>query len=695
MVASFPKALGFQQIRAPISSGQRTIFPHECEGRCSVPETAALSLFRSPVPAAACTGPRGIALVRMESPSRESAEAPGSALIFGNFRLVAGGSLFRGETRLEITPAELAVLRLLLTHPGQIVSAAQVREAMGSASSPARAVPACIESLRASLGPEDLIETVYKRGYRLRAGVRPYRSGLLSAEPGSPFAPLPAPILVPSLAIVPFSAAAGTPEYLAWALADETAAHLAQARPISFRIAASQSVATLAGRGLSAQQIGAAMGASLALTGKVWASPTHFRVRLQMIQVAGDRELWSEDLLIELGQVPQLSRRLAARIQSRLEASITISAGTGGEPVLEPPSVAPPAVESVRRTPEGSSKTILEQDESWELLARARSEWRSLERHQMQDALQRLTRAADLDPTLAEARIELANLCVAQALHGYLQPGTAAQMVHRAAQRFLDSEDRTQSAATGAANLLPAAILPALGWVHFYADRDLPAALQAFEGSAHLPHDSRVTSARTLFPLSRRRFTEAIDLLSAALRLDPWSALLHARMAWALHLAGEAAASVKQAEYALAEFPDDESPALIGALVLAANGQAGQAVKIARELARQRPYFDAASGVLAHALVCGGHPEEAREILERLEWLSRERYVMSTFNAAAWVALDEPEAAIQQLRAAEQARCPWFFQMMADPRLAALHAHPEFQAMEAILAGMEATAVNR
>ncbi len=36
-------------------------------------------------------------------------------------------------------------------------------------------------------------------------------------------------------------------------------------------------------------------------------------------------------------------------------------------------------------------------------------------------------------------------------------------------------------------------------------------------------------------------------------------------------------------------------------------------------------------------------------------------------------------------------RCPWFFQMLADPRLKPIHGHPEFQRMCAILTRLEAS----
>jgi hypothetical protein len=46
------------------------------------------------------------------------------------------------------------------------------------------------------------------------------------------------------------------------------------------------------------------------------------------------------------------------------------------------------------------------------------------------------------------------------------------------------------------------------------------------------------------------------------------------------------------------------------------------------------------------------------------------------------------------LRAAADARCPWFFQMLADPRLNPLHSHPEFNELRSIFTRMEEAAEN-
>ena len=79
-------------------------------------------------------------------------------------------------------------------------------------------------------------------------------------------------------------------------------------------------------------------------------------------------------------------------------------------------------------------------------------------------------------------------------------------------------------------------------------------------------------------------------------------------------------------------------------------------------------------------------------MMERLQWLSRERFVLRSFNPAVYVALGDLQGAISELRAAADSRCPWFFQMLADPRLKPLRGQQEFEGMRGLLNAMESAA---
>lgn len=587
-----------------------------------------------------------------QTPSPHATTDPGreggqSAFSFGGFRLEADGTLLRGETVVHLPPRELAALRLLAAHAGQIVSPQQLRKTLwGDVHVTADSVPKCMSSLRARLEPETCIQTVYKRGYRFSAEVRLHAETRLRA--------------LPRLAIMPFVSGYTVPPYLGPAIAEETICRLTGARPPSVAVLARDSVFTLAASGLTAQQVGEMLKADLVLTGTLRNLPVHVRLRAEMIRVEDGTQIWVEDVLVPRSRVAGLESELVERLVFRLNSE-DVSISAVAEPTAE--------LESDPR-----------RREAYEIFQRARYEWQSLRRHEMQDSLQNLSRAAELDPSLIPAKVDLVHLCVTQAVYGFMSPAVAANLVRRTAESIPDL------------TLQAPAMLPSLGSLSFHVDHNLPAALWAFSQSAHLPHDPWVTRSRVMFALSRHRFDEAIHLLNDALLLDPYAPWLHGRLAWALHLSGRPAESVEQIRRSLTQFPDHVGIALYGAIILPFNDDAEGGVKLAEYLAAHQLHIDLVSALHAYALACAGRKDEARSILEHMEWLSRERFVLSSFTPAVYVALGDLDSAISELHTSADARCPWFFQMLADPRLKPLHGRAEFEEMKAILTRIEATA---
>ncbi len=598
-----------------------------------------------------------------------------SSCSFAGFRLDADGTLWRGEAVAHLPPKELAALRLLVAHAGQIVSPLQLKYALwGDVHVTADSVPKCLSSLRARLEPENCIQTVYKRGYRFTAEV--LRQGLPPAGE------------LPRLAILPFATLHAVPKHLGPAIAEETIVRLSNARSPALSVLARDSIFTLVGRGYTAQQIGETLKADLVLTGSLRALSSQYRLRVEMIRVEDGTQIWVEDMLVDQNRIAGLESELVQRLAWRLGAGVSgdrswspgWNAGVSGGKSLRPRSSKGGLSISAAAAPPVEHEGGPQRREAYENFLRGRHEWQSLHRHRMQDGLQHLLRAIEVDPSLISAKIDLAHLCVTQSFYGFMSPAVAAEHVHRTAESIPDLSRQAE------------AILPALGWVNFHFDRNLPAALNAFSLSAHLPHGPWTTRIRAMFALSRSRFAEAIELLRAAIQLDPYSAWLHSRLAWALHLDGQAAESLAQSQIALSLFPEHEFTIFYGALILAFNGEAARAAELAENLAQRVPFFDLATAVHAYALACAGRSDEARAILERMQWLSRERFLLRSFTPAVYVALGDPDAAIEELQAANETRCPWFFQTLADPRLKALHGHPEFERMRAILTIMEAEA---
>ncbi len=584
----------------------------------------------------------------------EPAGEPGErGFLFAGFRLEPDGTLLRGEMQVHLPPKELAALRLLLVHAGKIVTPLQMREALwGPVHVSADSVTKCVSSLRTRLQLEDCIQTIYKRGYRFTAKVACHA--------------VSASVPLARLVVSPFATGHGVPEYLGSILAEETAAGLTQSRHPAVSVLAQDSVFSLAQRGLMAHEIGTALKADFVLTGTLRALPSHFRLGAEMIRVEDGVQVWAEDVLVDRNRIAGLEMELATRLNFRLHTGIAASQPASEAHIAK--SIAAAA------EPEDQSR---KRREAFEIFQSARQEWRSLQRPHMQEGLEHLVRAIELDPSLTGARVDLVNLCIAHAFYGFMAPDEVSRMVRWAVAPIADISGRA------------AAVLPGMGWISFHFDRDLPAALRAFSLSAQLPHDPWITRVRAHFALSRHRFAEAIDLLQEALAADPFSPWLHSRLAWAQHLAGEACPSVESALRALKEFPDETGSAFYGSLVLAFNGETKRAAELARQLETRIPYFDLALAAQAYALARGGRPDQARAVLEQLEWRARERFVVTGFTPAIYLELGQPDEALKVLRGSMESRCPWFFQALADPRLEPLRGRPEFQQLCAVLDAME------
>jgi DNA-binding winged helix-turn-helix (wHTH) protein/predicted Zn-dependent protease len=578
--------------------------------------------------------------------------------LFAGFRLEPDGTLLRGETQIHLPPKELAALKVLIANAGRVVTPLELQSALwGDVHVTGDSVPRCVSSLRAKLQPEECIQTLYKRGYRFTAGVRT-RSGQEDAAP--------------RLAILPFTTGYGVPEHLGPVIAEEAMARLSSDRPV-VSVLARDSVFTLARRGLTALETGEALHADLVLVGAITALLMHLRLRIEMIRVADGTQIWVEDVLVR--------RDLVAGVESELADRLAFRLGSEDAPwqralQLENFSLSASAAADETRKEDKSEKQA-HRLEAYEDYQRAHHEWQSLQRHRMQDGLQHLLRATELDPSLTGARVDLVNLCITQCFYGFMSPAMEADIARRTAETVPDLPSHTE------------AVLPALGWISFHFDRNLPEALRLMNLSSHLPHDPWITRVRSMLAMSRHHFDAAIDLLQGAIELDPYAPWLHVRLAWALHLAGRAHESMEQIGHALDAFPEHEGTSLYGSVILAFNGSAQRAVSLAQELSERLPYFDLASSTLAYALACAGRRGEACSMLERLQWLSRERFFLRSFLPAAYLALGDADSAIAELHASDESRCPWFFQMLADPRLKQLHGHPEFEAMRATLSAME------
>ena len=603
---------------------------------------------------------------------------------FGQFQLSPDGTLLRDSTPISLPPRELAVLRLLLANAGQVVPAEQLRESVWtSVHVSADSLPRCISSLRMRLGSEDCIQTLYKRGYRFQIPVQQSpverwieRRVMRRAE-------------TPRVAILPFALSSGIPDSFGPGIAEETMIRLSRNVNRPFEVLARDSVFACAAEGMTALQTGQRLNADLVLTGTITAMPIYFRLRAEMVRVADHTQLWIDDFLLPRDQLAFADARMAKRIVARMRSTFANPGGTvdsaSDKPMPARPTSASGSGNGIalaqQAGPIASQAAAVKDEEynseAYSLHLQARFQMNSLEPHQMQDAMNGFERAIQLDPSLMSARIQLLHGYLFQSSLGYLRPDTAAQKASEEAAVILSMAPRTAS------------IYPALGWIRFHHERNLAAATEAFsrpDAGAYNPH---ATHYRARFAACRNQFGKAIDLLRTAAEVDSYSPWVHGRLAWTLHLSGDYGAALKQAQHAVSLFPRHPGVAILCANVMSACSDPGSefgaaAADLARGLMQSAPYFDAGFATLAYCCARQGLSFEARSLLDRQQGLGRQRFVMRSFHAPALIELGEFDAAVEELAVAEKQHCPWFFELLADPRLQPLRGHPGFEHLRRI-----------
>jgi len=189
----------------------------------------------------------------------------------------------------------------------------------------------------------------------------------------------------------------------------------------------------------------------------------------------------------------------------------------------------------------------------------------------MREALQGLHRGAEMDSSLKEARVRLANGYLVQAYWGYVRADIAAEQARRQIAILTESPEASHAFAQS--------LRPAMGWIQFSCDRDLPAALASFAAISPEDYHPAAFRYRCRFHLGLGQAARAIDQLRFAMEADPYAPTSLATLAWAYFMAGDTAAALTQIEAALGHFPDHPLVRLFSARLLAGAGSPGDALK--------------------------------------------------------------------------------------------------------------------
>jgi serine/threonine protein kinase/tetratricopeptide (TPR) repeat protein len=295
----------------------------------------------------------------------------------------------------------------------------------------------------------------------------------------------------------------------------------------------------------------------------------------------------------------------------------------------------------------------------------------------LRQAIERLTRAVELDPDFALAHSELAD-CYAL-LNWFVEPPPveAWQRAKESALRAVGADPELAQAHAS------------LGFVKLHYDRDWDTAENELRKAILLKPGIQVAHRWYAFSLSAMgRHEEAFAEIERARQISPQSPVLATAVANVLFLAGRYDDTIEQCRKALAL----DSGAVSAQTVLrwayekkGMHNEALAAFEQERVFAGETPTTNAKR---AQVLASVGRHEEARIVLQEILARRAEQWVSAYEIAIIYCSIGERDNAFRWLTQAEREHAVGFTFVRVDPRLEALRSDPRFREL---LIGTEKT----
>jgi TolB-like protein/Tfp pilus assembly protein PilF len=537
---------------------------------------------------------------------------------FGSFELdLASGELYKHGHKVAVPPKALEVLKALLERPGEVVTREELRARLWAANTFVEfddSLNHAVKKLRQALGDSaedpEFIETLPRYGYRLIA------SRVRATKPGQS---------IRSLAVLPMANLSNDPqqEYFADGMTDALITDLSKIRVL--KVISRTSVMQYKGAKKPLPQIARELRVEGVIEGAVQRSGGQVRVTVQLIHARTDTHLWAGNYERDFRDVLSLQGEVARAVAREIKAVLTPEESTRlarARPVLP---------------------------EAYDAYLKGQFHWYRLSPGHLDRALSYFQFALEGDPDYALAHVGIANVWLVRADAGFVLPSEGFPKARAAVLKALDLDETLAEGHITLANVTTL-------W-----DRDWPTGEREFRRAIELnPNSADGHFMYADFLTSMKRSEEWAAEIQRVLELDPVNPFFQCFYGWHLVYIHQYDEAVLQLREALAADPGFSSAhmGLWGALYM--KGMHEDALVEAGK-------FFAVLGdhevedALRRGYAEGGYRRAMRFGAETLVKRSRRCYVPSVRIARLYAHAGENDQAIEWLqRACEQRETPLF-----------------------------------
>jgi serine/threonine protein kinase/tetratricopeptide (TPR) repeat protein len=447
-----------------------------------------------------------------------------------------------------------------------------------------------------------------------------------------------------SVAVLPFRNMNGEAEseFFADGITEDVIAQLSKIH--SLKVISRASVLRFKKRDQELREIGAALQVATILDGSVRRAGNRVRIVASLVDVETDEHLWSETYDRELTDIFAIQMDVALQIAAALRAELSHDEQA-----------------RIRREPTANvhAYQLYLQGRFWNTRYTAQSFQRGVEYYQQ---------AIAADPQFALAHSALAQAYAEMAISGVVKEGEPIKRARAAVTRALAIDD-----SLGEAHAVSALIKFSQDFDWAAAEKEFKLALELSPGSADVyDHYGWLLG-------SMCRFDEALRMVRRAHELDP---LVHRTdVASMLLRAGQFGAALEAAKQAVDFDPDDARAYAVLGWAHLKLGEAAEGIALLEQAVAKAPENMMFLAQLGEALALAGETARARDILRRLEELSRERHVSPYHFAYVHTGLGELDRAMDWLERAYAERGGSIYGVKGSFLFTALHGHPRFVAL--------------